>query len=328
MALEPATGREIWRYDARVNPKGGYGDFANRGVATWVDTTLKPGAPCRRRIYLVTVDARLTSLDAASGYPCVTFGIEGTIGLREGLRIPPAFPAAYQVTSPPVVVNDLVITGSSIADNSRPAPASGEVRAFDARTGRIAMDLAPDTTGSKGSGVRLVARRQRRTNGRRERLVDNDGRSRARSDLRAHVERRTRLLRRASSRRQPLRELDCRAARLHRPPRLALPDRSSRSLGLRQRLAACARHGHARWQVRSRRRPGDQDRDAVRAAPRDGRSRFSDRGAQSSCKHDPRRGGLSNATVHDGYTSAEPAQLHGGSGIRHHARRPGGMQSR
>lgn len=143
MALEPATGREVWRYDARVNPKGGYGDFANRGVATWVDTTLKPGAPCRRRIYLVTVDARLTALDASSGYPCVVFGVEGTIGLREGLRIPPAFPSAYQVTSPPIVVNDLVITGSSIADNSRPAPASGEVRAFDARTGALRWTWHP-----------------------------------------------------------------------------------------------------------------------------------------------------------------------------------------
>ena len=143
MALEPATGREIWRYDARVNPRGGFGDFANRGVATWVDTTLKPGAPCRRRIYVATVDARLTSLDGASGYPCVTFGVEGTIGLREGLRIPPAFPTAYQVTSPPLVVGDLVITGSSIADNSRPAPASGEVRAFDARTGMLRWTWHP-----------------------------------------------------------------------------------------------------------------------------------------------------------------------------------------
>src|SRR5918996_1655368 len=143
MALEPSTGREIWRFDARVNPKGGYGDFANRGVSTWVDTTLKPGAPCRRRVYVATVDARLISLDGGSGYPCVTFGVEGTIGLREGLRILPAFPSAYQVTSPPVVVNDLVITGSSIADNSRPAPASGEVRAFDARTGVLRWTWHP-----------------------------------------------------------------------------------------------------------------------------------------------------------------------------------------
>ena len=143
MALEPATGREIWRYDARVNAKGGFGDFASRGVATWVDSTVKPGAPCRRRIYVATVDARLVSLDAASGFPCVTFGVEGTIGLREGLRIPPAFPAAYQVTSPPVIVGDLVMTGAAVADNSRPAPASGEVRAYDARTGALRWTWHP-----------------------------------------------------------------------------------------------------------------------------------------------------------------------------------------
>lgn len=143
MALEPATGREIWRYDARVDPRGGYGDFANRGVATWLDSATKPGTSCRRRIFLTTVDARLIALDAASGSPCQDFGVEGTIGLRLGLRIPPAFPQAYQVTSPPAVVNGLVITGSSIADNSRPAPASGEVRAFDARTGALRWTWHP-----------------------------------------------------------------------------------------------------------------------------------------------------------------------------------------
>ena len=91
MALEPATGREIWRFDARVNPKAGYGDFASRGVSTWLDTTLKPGAPCRRRIYVATMDARLISLDAASGYPCVVFGVEGTIGLARRCAFAPRF---------------------------------------------------------------------------------------------------------------------------------------------------------------------------------------------------------------------------------------------
>jgi len=63
--------------------------------------------------------------------------------LKRGLRIPPFEPQAYSVTSPPVVVNGVVITGSSIADNSRPDPASGEVRGYDARTGQLRWTWDP-----------------------------------------------------------------------------------------------------------------------------------------------------------------------------------------
>ena len=47
------------------------------------------------------------------------------------------------MTSPPIVVNGVVVTGSSIADNTRPSPASGEVRGFDARTGQLKWTLDP-----------------------------------------------------------------------------------------------------------------------------------------------------------------------------------------
>ncbi len=137
IALDPATGVERWRFDAQVNPDGGYGDFTNRGVSTWLDPRAASGSPCRRRIFLATIDARLVALDAAGGRPCADFGVAGTVDLRAGLRVAPFEPQAYQVTSPPAVVGDLVITGSAIADNSRLAPASGEVRAFDARTGAL-----------------------------------------------------------------------------------------------------------------------------------------------------------------------------------------------
>ena len=51
----------------------------------------------------------------------------------------------YQVTSPPAVVGDRVVVGSAVSDNARIDAPSGVVRAFDARTGRLAWawDLAP-----------------------------------------------------------------------------------------------------------------------------------------------------------------------------------------
>ena len=76
MALDPATGREIWRYDARVESKVGYGDFASRGVATGVDSTLKPrnAVPAPHLLSRRWMRGSI-SLDAASGSPCVVFGV-------------------------------------------------------------------------------------------------------------------------------------------------------------------------------------------------------------------------------------------------------------
>ena len=143
VALDPATGVERWRYDAGVNPHRGYGDFANRGVAFWRDPRAPSGTQCAHRIFAATIDARLVALDAASGKPCAGFGSAGVVDLRAGLRVPPLEFEFYEVTSPPAVVGDLVITGSAVADNTTYAPASGEVRAFDARTGALKWTFDP-----------------------------------------------------------------------------------------------------------------------------------------------------------------------------------------
>src|SRR5690348_14326277 len=63
VALDPASGAERWAYDARVDFGRDYGDFANRGVATWLDPAARPGSACRRRVFLATVDSRLIALD-------------------------------------------------------------------------------------------------------------------------------------------------------------------------------------------------------------------------------------------------------------------------
>ncbi len=132
VALDPVTGKEIWKYDARVDAAVRFGDFTNRGVSAWRD-----------RIYLATTDARLIALDSRTGVPVHEFGDSGTVNLRTGLRNSPFEFAEYEVTSPPAIINDLVVIGSAVADNNRTDAATGEVRAYDARTGALRWSWDP-----------------------------------------------------------------------------------------------------------------------------------------------------------------------------------------
>ena len=143
IALDPVTGRARWTYDAHATKRGNWGDFANRGVSTWLDLRASATAPCRRRIYLGTIDARIIALDAKTGTPCRDFGDHGTVTLRRGLYNTPYYTEEYELTSPPAIVNGLVVTGSAVADNNRTNAASGEVRAFDARTGALRWSWDP-----------------------------------------------------------------------------------------------------------------------------------------------------------------------------------------
>jgi quinoprotein glucose dehydrogenase len=142
-AIDPATGTRRWRFDPQVPLHGNYGDFANRGASTWLDTERPEGTACRRRIYVATIDARLIALDAATGRPCRDFGDRGTVRLDRDIVPAPAWAGEYQVTSPPAVIDGVVVVGSAIADNQRTDAPSGVVRAYDARTGRLRWSWDP-----------------------------------------------------------------------------------------------------------------------------------------------------------------------------------------
>ena len=133
VALDPATGEEIWHFDAGIDRTARYSEVTSRGVSAWRDSGAAPDAPCARRIFAGTIDARLLALDAATGNRCAAFGNGGAVALAPGAGT--GGPPDYQVTSPPAIVGDLVITGSSIGDNWHADTGSGVVRAFDARTG-------------------------------------------------------------------------------------------------------------------------------------------------------------------------------------------------
>jgi quinoprotein glucose dehydrogenase len=134
IALDPETGKERWSYDPKVDRGRRFAIVTSRGVATWLDASAAADSACRRSVFVATIDARLIALDAATGAVCSRFGRNGQVDLTEGIRIGSDC-GCYQVTSPPVVIGDLVIVGSSIGDNRAVNLERGVVRAYDVKTG-------------------------------------------------------------------------------------------------------------------------------------------------------------------------------------------------
>jgi quinoprotein glucose dehydrogenase len=143
IALDPASGAEKWTFDPKVDRSHDYSEVTSRGVAAWTDSKAADGAPCKLRIFEGTIDARLIGLDGQTGKPCADFGTGGTVDLTRGVVYGPEFRGSYQVTSAPTIAGDLVITGSSIADNGAVDMPRGVVRGYDARTGALRWSWDP-----------------------------------------------------------------------------------------------------------------------------------------------------------------------------------------
>lgn len=109
VALDPATGAEIWRHSV-VD-----GAPSRRGVAYWPG---EDGTPPR---IIFTAGRRLVALDAATGMPAAGFGQSGEIDM------------VVPYNSVPMVFENIVVVG---ANTPRGAIGGiGNARAFDARTG-------------------------------------------------------------------------------------------------------------------------------------------------------------------------------------------------
>ena len=108
-ALEPETGREVWRYLV----KGGVP--SRRGLAHW------PGDATNLPRIVFTSERRLIALTSRAGEPVGSFGTDGVVDMI----------APYH--SAPTVYKNLLILGT----NGLP----GGVRAFDARSGAKVWDF-------------------------------------------------------------------------------------------------------------------------------------------------------------------------------------------
>lgn len=132
VALDAATGRELWRFDPFASPHATkypiVASGVNRGMAYWADKSGK-----QTRILFGTADGRLISLDARTGKLDPAFGSGGVVDLHTGLGELAALP--YGVTAAPAIFENTVIIGASVGEGPQPS-APGDVRAFDVRTGK------------------------------------------------------------------------------------------------------------------------------------------------------------------------------------------------
>ena len=146
IALDPDSGREIWRFDPKISTQDadsfkGWAHMTCRGVAYHQQDTPGNGQRCERRLFLPTADTRLMALDADDGKPCEAFGDKGSIDLTRGIG---SFtPGGYYSTSPPGVSRDLVIIGGHVTDNLSEDEPSGVIRAYDVRDGHLVWNWDP-----------------------------------------------------------------------------------------------------------------------------------------------------------------------------------------
>jgi quinoprotein glucose dehydrogenase len=145
IAIDPGTGEERWRFDAMIDlGQQPANQFVCRGVAHWSGES----AVCPSRILMGTNDGRLVAVNALTGEACSDFGVGGEVKLDIGIEL--VWPGEFQITSPPVVIGDIVVTGSSISDNVRVEAPRGTVRAYDVRSGEYlwGFDPIPRETGN------------------------------------------------------------------------------------------------------------------------------------------------------------------------------------
>ncbi|QQX57768.1 glucose/quinate/shikimate family membrane-bound PQQ-dependent dehydrogenase [Pseudomonas chlororaphis] len=169
LALDPDTGKEIWRFDPKIQgPNGddfrGWAHMTCRGVSYYDEANFNKSdaistpaslsaagqaiaASCPRRLFLPTADARLIAINADTGKVCEDFGNKGAVDLKAGIG--PFTPGGYYSTSPAAITRNLVIIGGHVTDNESTNEPSGVIRAFDVHDGHLVWNWDagnPDVT--------------------------------------------------------------------------------------------------------------------------------------------------------------------------------------
>ncbi|HWW66321.1 MAG TPA: membrane-bound PQQ-dependent dehydrogenase, glucose/quinate/shikimate family [Sphingomonadaceae bacterium] len=148
LSLDPATGKQHWRFDPGVSDDAIPYTAACRGVAYYAVPNAPADQACATRIIFGTLDARLFALDARTGRPCQDFGSNGQVDAKIGMgEVKPGY---VSMNSAPTIVRGVVVTGHQVLDGQDRWEPSGVIQGFDAVTGKLrwAWDMMhPDWSG-------------------------------------------------------------------------------------------------------------------------------------------------------------------------------------
>ena len=220
VALDPASGKEVWVY---TTPTGS-GVPSLRGVEYW------PGDGVHgAEVLFGTREGLLIALDAKTGKPVSSFGKDGVVQLATP-EVMNGATRGMGMTSPPIVYQNLVITGSAVPESPSQGPA-GDVRAWDVLTGKLMWTFhSVARPGEMGHESWRGDDWKNRTGN--QRLGLSDGRCGSWDCLYAVRDSGLRSLRRGSSGEWAVRHVAGRSRREDGQDALVLPGGASRRVGL------------------------------------------------------------------------------------------------
>jgi len=126
-AFDPATGRTLWVQESTDLGPEALAGTSTRGIAYWRNAA-------DERILSVR-PPYLYAINLKTGELIRSFGEAGKVDLRTGLG---PQPQPFNFTSAPLIVKDIAVIGSSIADNPNVKEGTrGDVRGYDVKTGKL-----------------------------------------------------------------------------------------------------------------------------------------------------------------------------------------------
>jgi quinoprotein glucose dehydrogenase len=124
-ALDAESGKQVWAYDLPNNDNP-----STRGVEYWPG-----GNGAGPRVLVSTQSGKIIALNAKTGEPVSGFGTNGVLDTRTPEILNGLPNAAFGYSTPPLVVNNVLVTGGRVQEQPT-LGAAGDVRGWDVRTGK------------------------------------------------------------------------------------------------------------------------------------------------------------------------------------------------